>query len=120
MHTEFPKGYKAACNQCQATFTSKISRLNHFKYEHGKDWPLCYLIRLCGECFFVAQNCSRSFKRHKEYHKLSHVYRCNECWFLCETIGGIRKHVNVSLRCSMRDVVEIKDGVSTPFSFPPR
>ena len=116
---QFPEGYKAFCKHCIAIFTNKRSLLDHLKIVHDKPYLSGYKLHLCDECFYVSQNCQKSFKRHKECHELSHVYRCNRCWFLNGTIRGMRVHVNASQSCSAKDIVKIEDGVSSPFSFSP-
>ena len=114
LDAEFPDGYQAICNQCEATFTSKGSLLAHVEIVHNKKYESGYNLFLCDECYYVSHNNYKGFRHHKKCHKLSHVYRCNGCWFLSGTLGGIRRHLNKSLPCSIEDVVEIRDGVSSP------
>lgn len=110
----FPKGYTVICHQCQEPFSNKQSLVEHLRIEHGTNCSKGYPMYLCDECFYVSQNNHKGFKKHKEYHKLSHVYRCNKCWFLSVTELGIGNHARVSPLCSPKDLVEIRDGVPTP------
>ena len=108
---EFPEGYKAFCPYCPAAFTNKQDLIKHFQEEHGKTPAGNYPIMLCDMCCFVSQNSYTTFKQHREYHKLSLVYKCTRCLFLSPSPQGILRHATNTF-CNRHDLVQIEGSQS--------
>ena len=98
----FPEEYRAFCDQCGESFTSKRSLINHIMKVHDKSYPNGYQSPLCD-----------GFTQHKEYHELLHEYRCNDCFTSSDSLLEMKRHFHLSSRsCSFENLVEIKGGVS--------
>ena len=110
---EFPEGYKAFCPYCPAAFTNKQELIKHFQEEHDKTPAGNYPIMLCDMCCFVAQNSYTTFKQHREYHRLSVVYKCTRCLYLSSSNMGIKRHARNNF-CSDDDLVFIQNSVGVP------